>query len=97
MAVLHIEHAITDFVTWKSAFDGLAGARARAGVLAHRIHRPVDDPAYVLIDLDFAEQAQAEQFLTFLHTKVWASREASPALKGDPRTRILTQVENRGS
>jgi hypothetical protein len=93
MTTLHIEHAITDYPTWKAAFDRFAEARARAGVLAHRIQRPADDPAYVLIDLDFPSESQAYAFLTFLRTRVWASAESAPALVGPPRTRVLATVE----
>lgn len=45
MPTLHIEHPITDFDTWKSAFDRFAPARESAGVRHHRVQRPVDDPA----------------------------------------------------
>jgi hypothetical protein len=31
MTTLHIEHPIVDFDLWRRAFDGFAGARARAG------------------------------------------------------------------
>lgn len=93
MTTLHIEHAITDYATWKAAFDRFADARARAGVRAHRIQRPSDDPAYVLIDLDFPSQSEASDFLTFLRTRVWASAESAPALVGAPQTRILTTIE----
>jgi hypothetical protein len=31
MATLHIEHAITDFAVWRTAFDRFADARDRAG------------------------------------------------------------------
>jgi hypothetical protein len=90
MPTLHIEHAIVDFDLWQKAFDGFADARARAGVLAHRILRPVDDPRYVVIDLDFATVAEAEAFLTFLRDRVWAIPANSPALAGPPETKILT-------
>lgn len=89
MATLHIEHEITDLAQWQAAFDGFAAAREQAGVLAHRIHQPVGDPHYVVIDLDFAEVDQAERFLSFLQTKVWASPDAAPALASTPTTRIL--------
>jgi hypothetical protein len=32
MTTLRIEHAISDFSTWKAAFDRFAGAWAQAGV-----------------------------------------------------------------
>jgi hypothetical protein len=50
MATLHIEHPISDFGTWKTAFDRLAEARAKSGVRGHRILRPVDDACYVVVD-----------------------------------------------
>ncbi len=89
MTVLHIEHAITDFGTWKAAFDRFAEARVNAGVRGHRILRPVDDPQYVVIHLDFQTAGEAEKFLDFLRTKVWAAPQNAPALAGPPQTRIL--------
>ena len=89
MPTLHIEHSIVDFEIWSAAFGRFAEVRAKSGVLGHRVQRPVDDPNYVVIDLDFATAEAAERFLDLLHTKVWSSRESSPALVGTPRTRIL--------
>ncbi|WP_128429982.1 hypothetical protein [Streptomyces cyaneus] len=95
MATLHIEHPITDFATWKTAFDRFAPARADAGVRHYRVQQPVDDPAYVVVDLDFDDAADAERFLGFLRTRVWSSSESAPALAGAPRTRILETAEER--
>ena len=89
MFTLHIEHPITDFATWRNAFDGFADMRGRSGVRSHTIRQPVDDPRYVLIDLDFDTTAQAEHFVDLLRTRVWANRDNSPALAGAPITRIL--------
>jgi hypothetical protein len=89
MATLHIEHRITDFDTWSTAFNRFADARRNAGVRGHRVQRPVDDPAYVVIDLDFDTTDQATAFLSFLKTKVWAIPENAPALAGTPETMIL--------
>jgi len=95
MTTLRIEHAITDFSTWKVAFDRFAGARAQAGVRRYRIFRPVDDPAYVMLDLDFDDESAAEAFLAFLRREVWGSAQASPALAGAPQGRILEAVESQ--
>ena len=92
MTTLHIEHSIKDFDLWSSAFDRFAQMRAQSGVRAERIQRPVDDPRYVVIDLDFATVEEAERFLVFLRTKVWADSESSPALVGSPQTKILELV-----
>ena len=97
MTTLHIEHAITDFATWKAAFDRFDSRRADAGVLAERIQQPVDDPCYVVIDLDFPSAEAASRFLTFLQTEVWALKAASPALAGSPVTRILETTSHTSS
>ena len=89
MATLHIEHPITDFGTWKAAFDRFAEARANSGVRGHRILRPVDDAHYVVIDLDFQTVGEAEKFLGFLRTRVWASPQNAPALADAPQATIL--------
>jgi hypothetical protein len=89
MATLQIEHPIVDFPMWHAAFDRFADARAGAGVRGTQIRQPVDDDHYIVVDLQFDSVAEAERFQQFLHTVVWASREASPALAGAPRTRIL--------
>lgn len=89
MPTLHIEHAIIDFNMWKAAFDRFSEFRKQSGVLGHRIQRPVDDPNYVVIDLDFQTATEAERFCEFLREKVWTSPENAPALAGPPHTKIL--------
>jgi hypothetical protein len=89
-ATLHIEHAITDYPTWKAAFDRFADTRARAGVTAHRVRLLEDDPRQIVIDLDFDGAALAHAFSTFLHEQVWGTGNA-PALEGAPTTRVLIE------
>ena len=89
MTTLHIEHPVTDYAVWRSAYARFADRRRQAGVLAERVQQPVDDGHYVVVDLDFPSRDQAERFLAFLETTVWASRDSSPALAGTPHTRLL--------
>jgi hypothetical protein len=89
MVTLHIEHPITDFDVWKAAFDAFAAQRDSAGVQGHRILRPAGEASYVVVELDFQTRQQAEQFLRFLQTSVWASAATAPALAGTPQTTIL--------
>jgi hypothetical protein len=89
MHTLQIEHGIKDFSLWKSAFDRDPVNRAASGVTAHRISRPVDDPHYVVVELDLGSREQAEALLASLQQKVWNSPAAAPALQGAPKTRIL--------
>jgi hypothetical protein len=92
MTTLHIQHAITDFDTWAAAFGRFADARREAGVRAQRVQRPVDNPSYVIIDLDFDSADEAIEFRRFLETKVWGHREHAPALAGSPETMVLEAV-----
>jgi hypothetical protein len=89
MATLHIEHGITDFPTWKAAFDRFAEKRQQAGVTAHRIHLLHDNPTYVVLQLDFQTIEQAQAFQQFLETRVWSTPSNSPGLAGTPRARVL--------
>lgn len=89
MRTLHIEHAITDFATWLEAFDRFADERRDAGVRDERVHQPIDDPHYVVIDLDFDAVDEATTFLQFLESAVWSNPANSPALAGSPRALVL--------
>lgn len=93
MTRLHIEHPITDFAVWREAFDSFAERRAEAGVRRAEVLQPVDDPHYVVVDLEFDDAATAINFLGFLRASVWAVQENSPALAGTPRTMILDRAE----
>ena len=93
MATLHIEHAITDLATWRSAFDTFAEARAGAGVTASRIFQPVDDRAYIVLHLDFDSTEAATQFQRFLESVVWSTPANSPGLAGSPTARVLESVD----
>ena len=89
MTTLRIEHAIYDYESWREAFDGFAEARTNAGVRSFAIRQPMDDPKYLMLDLEFATTGQAEAFASFLHEHVWSSPASSPALACPAQTRIL--------
>ena len=93
MNTLCIEHPITDFGVWSTAFGRFAEARTQAGVRAERVFQPVEDPEFVMVELDFDTVGAAQAFLRFLTTKVWAVPDNAPALSGAPRTRILERLQ----
>ena len=92
MPALHIEHPISDLGTWLGAFNQFADARREAGVTAQRIHQPVDDDRYIVVQLDFDTIQAADQFKSFLESVVWKSPDLSPGLAGTPRARLLREV-----
>jgi hypothetical protein len=94
MPILHIEHRVEDFDTWKrDGFDADPLGRSKAGVRRYRILRPVDDPNYVTVDLEFDSRQDAEAMQTALR-ELWRS----PLVKiGAPTARVLDIVESRDS
>lgn len=93
MPTLHIEHAVTGFAEWKTAFDRFAELRESAGVQRHTVRRPIADAHYVVIDLDFDTADAANAFLDVLRERVWSSPQNAPALVGAPQARVLEVVE----
>jgi uncharacterized membrane-anchored protein len=94
MPTLQLEHPITDFDLWKRAFDSDPIGRERLGVRRHRVSRPVDDTRYVVVELDFDTEGEAETARSALR-ELWRSRQAAPALAGDPKVRIVDTVESQ--
>jgi hypothetical protein len=69
MTILHIQHEVRDFATWKTAFDQAAQLRTRGNVRRYVISRPIDQPLNVLIDLEFDDRKSAETYLGMLQAK----------------------------
>jgi hypothetical protein len=90
MYVLRIEHPIADYAGWKRAFDSDPVGRERSGVRRYRILRPVDDPKYVMIDLEFDTQAEAEGLLDAMRA-VWGRVEGT--IMSNAKARITEAVE----
>ena len=92
MFVLHIEHPVPDFTAWKQAFDSDPVGRKQLGVRRYQVTRPVDNPNYAIIDLEFDTQSQAEGLLAAMR-EVWSRVQGS--LIGDPQTRIAEVVDSQ--
>lgn len=90
--LIQLEHPIRDYATWKAAFDRDPVHREAGGVRRYRIFRPIDDPNYVAVDLEFDDPAKAVAFREALD-QLWRSPSAAPALGGTPQARIVEDVE----
>lgn len=91
MTVLHIQQAVPDFEAWKRAFDSDPMDRRRSGVRRYQVYRRVDDPNFVLIDLEFDEAADAQRMLANLQ-RLWAGPGGS--VMRSPEAWILDVVES---
>ena len=92
MPILQIEHPVPNFEGWKKAFETDPIGRQQGGVLRYKILRKVDDPNYVIIDLEFDKLMEAENFLSSLRN-LW--RRVEGTLMNSPQARILEVVESR--
>lgn len=90
MTIVRIEHAVPDFARWKQAFDSDPANRRGSGVRRFQILRAVDDPNYVMIDLEFDSRDEAEAFLGKMQG-IWEGPGKSVMQK--PVWRIVERVE----
>ena len=92
MPTLHIEHEVGDYDSWKRvAFDVDPIGRAKSGVRRHRISRSVDDPNFVIIELELETKSEAEVMLAALQN-LWRNPLARI---GAPTARIVEIVDTK--
>ena len=92
MYTLRIGHSVSSFEGWKQAFDNDPVGRQKSRVRRHQVFRAIDDPNYVMIDLEFETAAEAEAMLASLHN-LW--RHVEGGIMMNPQTRIVEAVEVR--
>jgi hypothetical protein len=92
MILLHIEHAVLNFENWKTSFDTYAELRQKSGMRRYRISRPIDNPNFAMIDLEFDSQSQAESLLAAVQ-QVW--QRVGGTLINDPQWRFAEVVETK--
>ena len=91
MIILQIEHPVPDYSSWKKAFDIDPVNRKESGVKRYRIFRQVDNPNYVIIELEFDKLNEAKELLTALQG-IWKQIEGKIIM--GPKTRIMEMVEH---
>lgn len=90
MVMLRIEHPVPNYAAWKQAFDSDPVGRKRSGVRRHQILRSLDDPNYVMIDLEFNTRAEADALLAAMR-EVWGRVQGTIMM--NPQARIVEAVE----
>jgi ribosomal protein L35AE/L33A len=91
MPTLRIEHGVPDFNRWKQAFDSDPADRKGSGVRRYLVSRSVEDPNYVMIDLEFNTTEEAEGLLGKMR-QVWSSGPRQSVMR-NPQARIVETVE----
>lgn len=92
MYMLRIEHSIPNYEGWKQAFDSDPVGREKSGVRRYQILRPIDNPNYVMIDLEFETMSQAEALLAAMRV-VWGRVEGTIMM--NPQAQIVEAVETK--
>jgi quinol monooxygenase YgiN len=92
MPIVQIEHPVPNFDAWKKAFDSDPVGRERSGVRRYQVLRPLDNPNYVMVDLEFASSSEAEAFLAAMR-EVW--RRVEGTIMENPQARIVEVVESK--
>lgn len=90
MTILHIEHRVRDYDRWKAAFDADPLDRKSSGVSHYRIARSVDDPDYVMVDLELETTTQARKLLASFQD-TWPRHMG--LLIDDPKGRVFDVAE----
>ena len=92
MPILRIEHPVPNYDAWKEAFDNDPVGREKSGVRRYQILRAIDDPNYVMIDLEFDTVSEAEALLAAMRV-VWGRVEGT--IMWNPQARIVEAVETK--
>ena len=90
MPVVRIEHVVPNFEMWKQVFDSDPADRKGSGVRRYQILRAQDEPNYVMIDLEFDSNDEAEAFLRTMEG-IWSG--PGKAVMQNPRARVADRVE----
>ena len=90
MYKLCIEHPVPSYENWKRAFDSDPVGREKMRVRRYQILRPVDNPNYVVILLEFDTVGDAEALLAALRA-VWSRVEGT--IMTNPKAQIVEIAE----
>ncbi len=92
MFIVQIEHPVPNFDAWKKVFDSDPVGRERSGVNRYKVLRPIDNPNYSMVDLEFDSLSEMETFLAAMR-QVWSRVEGT--IIESPRVRIVEVVESK--
>jgi hypothetical protein len=85
MALLIVQHTVSDYPVWRAIYDSLDEVQRDWGVTTASVHRLAEAPNTVLVLRCFATVAQAQGFLTNLEVQAAMQRAG---VEGIPRVEI---------
>jgi hypothetical protein len=91
--ILRVEHTVSNFDDWKKVFDNDPLGRKKSGVRRYRIMRQLDNTSFVMLDLEFDDQKEAEAFADKLRN-LWVSAQGQKLMQY-PQLRIVDPIESK--
>jgi hypothetical protein len=79
---MYVQHEVTDYATWRKAYDGFAPVQKKNGVVAQSVWQSIDNPNEVTVTHDFKTVEKAKAWLALPELK--AAMEKG-GVKGEPR------------
>ena len=64
MTTVIVQHSVTDFDTWKPAFDDHGSVRDAHGCSSVDIYRGADDPNAITVLMSYPDAASAKAFMS---------------------------------
>jgi hypothetical protein len=92
MFILQIEHPVPNYDAWKKAFDSDPANRKQSGVRRYQVLRPIDNPNYAIIELEFDSINEAKGLLAAMR-EVWSRVQGT--IMENPQVRIVEAVESK--
>jgi hypothetical protein len=92
MFILQIEHPVPNYDAWKKAFDSDPVNRKQSGVRRYQVLRPIDNPNYAIIELEFDSINEAKGLLAAMR-EVWSRVQGT--IMENPQVRIVEAVESK--
>ena len=62
MTTMFVRHTVTDYKTWRKAYDDFAPFQRANGVMAHAVYQAADNPNDITVTHDFTTMEAARAF-----------------------------------
>lgn len=61
---MFVRHEVTDYATWRKAYDGFNATQRQMGVTEQAVYQSTDDPSDITVVHDFKSEQKAKAFAT---------------------------------
>jgi quinol monooxygenase YgiN len=86
---LYVRHEVTDYATWRKAYDSFGVTRKKLGVTSQAVYRSTDDANDITVTHEFASVEKAKAFAASPELK--AAMEKA-GVKGPPQIWFTTRA-----